>query len=134
MLIEHWQLSGGMCCLGILVVWGMSAFTFFYNKRLPDGNEEKREYHPYSWLVAPLLLPFKVPILALFAVLSFLFYSLVFGLLLIVFALAVALLRKPFLLQWLKETSLKVGRFILKINTRLLNWVWPMPAPRQALA
>ena len=125
MLIEHWQLCGGTCCLTVLIVWGMSAFTHFYNKRLPEGDEEKRDYHPKAWLVVPI----TMPLWAIVAVISAVLYSLIFGLLLITFTMALILVRKPFIFQWLKEISLKVGRFFLKINTRLLNWALPLPAP-----
>jgi hypothetical protein len=70
-----------------------------------------------------------MPLWVMFAIVSAILYSLIFGLLLIVFTLALILVRKPFLIQWLKEISLTVGRFFLKINTRLLNWVWHLPAP-----
>ena len=125
MLVAHWQLCGGTCCLTILIVWGMSAFTHLYNKRLPEGDEEKRNYHPKAWLVVPI----TMPLWAIFAIVSAVLYSLIFGLLLIVFTLALILVRKLFLFQWLKEISLKVGRFFLKINTRLLNLAWPVSVP-----
>lgn len=128
MLFKYWQQCGGSCCLGGMVIWAMSAFTYFYHKRLHDGHEEKKIYHPYAWVAVP----FTLPLWAVAAILSAILYAVFFGLLLIVFSLALVAIRKPFLFKWLKETALSVGGFFLKINTQLLNWVWPMPAPTAA--
>jgi hypothetical protein len=101
----------------------MAAFTHFHNNRLPDSDEEKKTYHPYAWVLVPFALPFWIVI----AILSTILYAILFGLLLFVFILALIVLRKPFLFKWLKETALKVGRPFLKLNTRLLNLIWPFP-------
>jgi hypothetical protein len=123
MLFRYWQQCGGSCCLGVVVIWAMTAFTQFHNNRLPDSDEEKKTYHPYAWVVAP----FTLPLWAILAILSAILYAIFFGLLLFVFILALIVLRKPFLFKWLKETALKVGRPLLKLNTRLLNLFWPFP-------
>jgi hypothetical protein len=128
MLFNYWQQCGGVCCLAAAGIWVMSAFTHFYNEGLPAGHEEKKTYHPYAWVSAP----FTLPLWALVAILSAILYTVFFGLLLAVFALALVAIRKPFLIKWLKETALKVGGFFLKINTRLLRWAWPLPAPASA--
>lgn len=128
MLFKYWQQCGGTCCLGVVMIWAMAAFTHFHNKRLPVGDEEKKTYHPYAWVVVPFALPFWIIVASLSAIL----YAILLGLLLFFFILALIFLRKPFLFKWLKETALKVGRPLLKLNTRLLNLFWPMPAEHQA--
>lgn len=128
MLFKYWQQCGGSCCLGVVVIWAMAAFTHFHNKRLPKENEEKQTYHPYAWIAVPFALPFW----GLVAILSAILYAILAGFLLLVFILALVVLRKPFLFKWLKETALKVGEPLLKLNTRLLNLIWPIPAERQA--
>jgi hypothetical protein len=127
MLFLHWQQILGSCCLGTLALWVMSAFAHFHSKRLPAGHEDKKSFHPYAWLAMPFTLPFFL----VSAIFSAILYAALFGLLLIVFALSLLLLRKPFLFKWIKETALTVGNFLLKINTRLLRAILPMPVPAQ---
>jgi hypothetical protein len=106
----------------------MAAFAQLHHKRLPKEDEERKTYHPYAWIAVPFALPFW----GLVAILSAILYAILAGFLLLVFILALVVLRKPFLFKWLKETALKVGEPLLKLNTWLLNLIWPMPAERQA--
>jgi hypothetical protein len=105
----------------------MSIFAHFYSKRLPDGHEDKKSFHPFAWLAVP----FTLPLFLISAIFSAILYAMLFGLLLVTFALSLLIFRKPFLFKWIKETSLTVGNFLLKINTRLLKVILPMPAPAQ---
>jgi hypothetical protein len=119
------QCSSLICVSSVLIVWAMSTFAHFYNERLPREDEEKQVYHQLSWLTVP----FTLPIFIVSAILSAFFYALFFAALMVVFTLALLFVRESFLFKRLKEISLKVGGFFLKINTWLLKRILPMPVP-----
>jgi hypothetical protein len=111
-----------LCCIGsctiipiILVLCGLYAYQV-NAKRAPD-DPLKRDYSPY----APWIAPISFPLIIIFNAVLFIFSSLAFGVFLVLFPFALLLLRRPFLFKWISKQALKIGNFVLKVNTELLR-------------
>lgn len=96
---------------------GCAVHAYRANARLPLDDPKKREFHigavflaPVTWL---LFLLASVTIFILRAVSYILF--------LMLFTIAVLVIRKPFLLIWLDKIATKVGNKLLEANTILIQ-------------
>lgn len=117
MIIDQW-IPCARCCILVLVLTTLSAFyAYRVNERRDPDDPEKTDYARR----APWLTPVTLPFLALVNIPVFILSSLAFGFLLVLFPFALLLFRKPFLVKWVLEQALKLGSWILKINTALLR-------------
>lgn len=94
-----------------------SLFAFWVNARKAPNDPSKRNYSPYAIWITPITLP----LILIFYVIVFVFSSLAFGIFLVLFPFALLLFRKPLLIIWLGKQALKIGNYILKVNTELLR-------------
>src|SRR5215208_3962761 len=96
-------------CNGILIflflTTACAGYAYYVNARRPADDPQKRNYPPIAILFAPV----TVPILLLFAISIFILRVLVYGLFLILFVIALVLIRKPFLLTALHKTAMYIG-------------------------
>ena len=108
-------------CNGILIflflTTACAGYAYYVNARRPADDPQKRNYPPIAILFAPV----TVPILLLFAISIFILRVLVYGLFLILFVIALVLIRKPFLLSILHKTAMYIGNKLLQANTILIK-------------
>jgi hypothetical protein len=107
--------------INCVIIQAFIIFSAFYAyrtnaKRAPD-DPEKKDYPPY----APWLAPIILPLLILFNIPVFILFALAFGFFLVFFPFALLLFRKPFLIKWILKQALKVGNWVLRINSKLLK-------------
>jgi hypothetical protein len=109
------------------------SFSAFYsyrvNSRRKPDDPEKRDFSPYS----PLVAPFILPLLMLINIPIFILSSLAFGFLLVLFPFTLLLFRKPFLIKWIRKQAIKIGNWVLVINTELLKAAGFHPTPIRLL-
>src|SRR5258706_10803368 len=90
------------------------------NARRPADDPQKKNYHIGAILLAPLTWP-----LFLFASVTIfilrVFFYMVF---LVLFTIALIVIRKPFLLIWLDKIATKIGNKLLEANTLLIKTVF----------
>jgi len=100
-----------------LIVFACTGYAYLVNARRPIDDPKKRDFHPAAIFLAPFTWPFL-----LFAwIIFFMFKALVYGVFLILFAIALLVFRKPFLLMWLDKIARKVGDKLLEANTFLIK-------------
>jgi len=115
--VDHWF----YCIILPLLFFLVSAgHAYRVNARLADDNPKKRNYSIFSIFLAP----FTWPIFLLIYVFLLVLRVLVYGLFLILFAIALITFRKPFLLKWLGGTLNGIGNKLLWANTLLIKIVF----------
>lgn len=105
-------------CTAIPIVLFLSClYAYHVNTRRAFDDPKKKNYSPY----APFIAPFTLPLLVLINVILFVLSSLAFGVFLVIFPITLLLFRKPFLIKWLLKQALKIGNWILSVNSWLLR-------------
>ncbi len=124
MLTKYWlECCGGYVLLS-LILWAMAGYAYRVNAKRAADDPEKREYHPGGVTLAPIIWP-----LLLFVwVLLFVIRALLYGVFLVLFTIALAVIRKPFLLIWLDKIAKKIGGMLLKANSFLVRLLFPRSA------
>lgn len=119
------------CCIVVNLVITLCAFLAYYvNSRRPDDDPKKRDYHPLAILFAPITLPLVVILGVSFYILRVATY----GVFLVLYILALIFFRKPFLLEWLKGTALKIGDLLMEVNSALVRiFLTPLAGSREAV-
>lgn len=90
------------------------------NARRADDDPKKRDFHPLAVLLAPITFPFFV----IFFTFIFVLRAVLFGVILILFALALIGAREPFIFRWLYRMAIPIGNRLLAANTTLIKWFW----------
>jgi small neutral amino acid transporter SnatA (MarC family) len=106
------------CCIGVIVLVTLCAMYAYYvdSKRL-DGDPKKKNYHPLAILFAPITLPLFI----VFYISIFILRVVTYGVFVVFFILALILVRKPFILEWLKKSAMAIGDRLLEANTLLIR-------------
>ena len=119
------------CCIVVNLVITLCAFLAYYvNSRRPDDDPKKRDYHPLAILFAPITLPLVVILGVSFYILRVATY----GVFLVLYILALIFFRKPFILEWLKRTALKIGDLLMEVNSALVRiFLTPLAGSREAV-
>lgn len=120
MLIRHTSTCLGIYfCLSALM--GLFAgYAYWVNSKRPVGDPKKKEYnYGYS---AIFLAPISWPLLLIGGTLLLIARSLLFGVFLILFTLALIFARKPFWLVWLDKIATWIGGKLLDANTLLIRF------------
>jgi hypothetical protein len=94
-----------------------AGYAYYVNSKRPDDDPKKRNYHP----VAVILAPITVPLFIFFSLSIFIMRVLTYGIFLILFTVALLVIRKPFLLVWLRKTATTIGDALLEANTLLIK-------------
>jgi len=109
------------CCPGFvllsLIFWAFAVYSYRVNKKRASDDPDKKDFHR----AAVHLVPFTWPILLLLYIFIFVTRALLYGIFLILFAFALLVFRKPFLLIWLDKTARKIGDKLLEANTFLIK-------------
>jgi hypothetical protein len=106
----------------IACVW----YAYYANSKRPYDDPKKKHYHPFAILLAPITLPLFV----ILYILIFILRAATYGVFLVLFALALILIRKPFIFEWLKKIALIIGNLLLEANTLLIRiFLRPLARP-----
>lgn len=101
----------------IVFIIAASLYAYQVNARKAPGDPSKRDYSAY----APWITPISLPLLLIFDVIVFVLSSLAFSVFLVLFPFALILFRRPFIFIWIGKQALKIGNYMLKVNTELLR-------------
>jgi hypothetical protein len=111
----------GNCCFSyfllFLVIWGFAGYAYLVNSKRPDDDPDKKDFQFEAIFLAPI----TWPLFLVFYVLLFIIKALLYGVFLVLFTIALLVIRKPFFLVWLKKIALKVGNKLLVANTELID-------------
>jgi hypothetical protein len=107
-----------------LIILMCTGYVYRVNSRRAADDPQKKNYHP---LAIPMI--FIWPVFALARVLLFILKALTYGIFLILFAVALVVIRKPFLFILLNKAVTKIGTMFLKANTFLIRVFFPQTNP-----
>jgi len=117
-------------CLGFLLLtlifYVCAGYAYRVNSLRAADDPDKREIP----IAAVLLGPIVWPVLLLGVISIFLIKVLFYSIFLILFAIALLVIRKPFLISWLKKCAAWIGDRLLRANTVLLKMVFGDPAKK----
>jgi len=94
-----------------------AGYAYHVNARRAADDVKKRDYPPGAIFLAP----FTFPIFIALSISIFIMRVLVYGVFLILFTIALFVIRKPFLLRWLEKTVTYIGNKLLEANTLLIK-------------
>ena len=117
-------------CLGYLLftlfLYGCTAYAYRVNTLRAADDPNKRHFPVAAVLFGPVIWP-----ILLFGVISiFLIKVLFYSIILILFAIALLVFRKPFLIDWLKNSATWIGDKLLGANIVLLKMVFGDPTKK----
>ncbi|HJQ14452.1 MAG TPA: hypothetical protein VJ830_06860 [Anaerolineales bacterium] len=117
MLLNHPTFWFNCFIVVTLLTVTCTAFAYFVNSKRPDDDPKKKHYHPLAILLAPI----TVPLLIISSVIFLLLRVATYGVFLVLFSFALIFIRKPFLLEWLKKNTVRIGDLLLEANTLLIR-------------
>ena len=110
------------CCIVVNFLITLCALLAYHvNSKRPEDDPKKRDYHPLAILLAPI----TWPLMALFGISFFILKVTTYGVFLVLYILALIFVRKPFILEWLKKTALKIGDLLMEANSALVRIFLP---------
>lgn len=113
--------NGLLLLMGILFLCAWYAYRV--NARRPEDDPKKREFHPRAIILAP----FTWPLFLMAFITIFIVKAILYGIFLILFTIALLVIRKPFLLIWLDKIATMIGNKLLGANTFLIRVVFGKP-------
>ncbi len=108
-----------------LIILMCTGYVYRVNSKRAADDPAKRVYHPAA---IPMCLAW--PIFVLVQILLFILKALAYGVFLILFAVALVVIRKPFLFILLNKAATRIGTLFLKANTFLIRAFFPQTTPR----
>ena len=105
-----------------LIILACTGYVYRVNSKRTADDPEKRDYHPAS-----IPMSFAWPLLLLASASLFILRALAYGVFLVLFTIALVVIRKPFLFIWLEKLATKIGTMFLKANTFLIRAFSPQP-------
>jgi hypothetical protein len=108
---------GGCAFIPVAIIIIASLYAYRVNARKAPDDPLKKDYSPY----APWITPISLPLFLIFNTIFFVFSAMAFGVFLVLFPFALILFRGPIIFKWIREQALKIGNFMLKVNTKLLR-------------
>lgn len=122
-----WFCTGTL--LLIAVVMACALFAYYVDSRRSDDDPEKKNYHPLAILLAPVTLPLFI----IFSISIFILRVATYGVFMVLFIIALIVLRQPFILEWLRKTATTIGDRLLEANTLLIRlFLQPLAGSRDA--
>lgn len=107
-----------------LLILLCTGFVYRVNSKRTADDPQKRDYHP-----AAIPMSLAWPLFAVARVLLFILKALAYGVVLILFTVALLVIRKPFLFVWLNKAATKIGTMFLRANTFLIRAFFPRMNP-----
>lgn len=119
-------------CLWSYASISLILFVFMgYAYRVDAGraadDPQRREYHP--------LVVFLFPIWPLWIGISLSLFTLraiTYGVFLVLFTVALIVVRKPFIVVWLEKAAMYIGNRLLRMNTLVVRLIFPHPTNQPA--
>ena len=109
------------CWIGVIVLviilMSCALCSYYIDSKRPADDPKKKHYHPLAVLLAPV----TFPILLVLSILLFILKVLVYGAFAVLFILALILIRKPFVLEWLRKITVGIGDRLMQANTFLIR-------------
>jgi hypothetical protein len=130
MLIRYYPFETATCIVvGLLIVFAIAVYAYGVDSRRQANDPKKRNYHPLAIFLVPVLLPIILPLVVLVFISTVLLYA---GFLL-VFAILLLTLRRPFLFEWLHKFAIFMGDPLLRLNSSLIRLPFKLiyPNPQQ---
>ena len=117
-------------CLGFLLLtlifYMCAGYAYRVNARRAADDPNRRDFPVAAVMFGPIVWP-----VLLFGVISiFLLKVLFYSIFLILFAIALLVFRKPFLIDWLKNSATWIGDRLLGANIVLLKMVFGDPTKK----
>ncbi|HSB02062.1 MAG TPA: hypothetical protein VLE49_15540 [Anaerolineales bacterium] len=104
----------------MFLILACAGYAYRVNARRADDDPKKRDFDPLAVVLAPITFPFLVAL----TFFIFILMALLFGLILILFVIALIGAREPFIFKWLGRKMIAVGNRLLEINTFLIRLFW----------
>jgi hypothetical protein len=101
----------------MFICYACARYAYHVNEQRPEDDPKKRDFHRKAILLAPLTWGLFI----FGSIIFFLLRALLYGVFLILFTLALLVIRKPFLIQWLRDTALRIGDRLLAANTFIIR-------------
>ena len=97
----------------------VTGYAYFVNKEYAydDDDTARSDFDIRGVFVASILWP----ILLLGGLILSILKASMFGIFLLLFTVAVVVVRKPFLWRWIEPIILAIGRYLLKFSTSLIR-------------
>jgi len=117
-------------CLGFLLLtlifYVCAGYAYRVNARRAADDPNRRDFPVAAVMFGPIVWP-----VLLFGVISIFFLKVLFySIFLILFAIALLVFRKPFLIDWLKNSATWIGDRLLGANIVLLKMVFGDPTKK----
>ena len=107
-----------LCLLAVFLFAFVAVYSAYKtNSQLPEGDPKKRRFHPIGILLAPILLPISISL----AITGFLLTILLYAGFLVIFAVLLLAIRKPFLFALWNKFSTRIAEPLLKMSTHLFR-------------
>lgn len=120
MLWRNLDFSFNCCIVVNLLITLCAILAYYVDSKRPHDDPKKRDYHPLAILLTPIW-----PLLALLAISIFILRVVTYGVFMVLFIFALIFMRKPFVLEWLKKTALKIGDRLMTANTAIIRIFLP---------
>ena len=99
------------------ILWGFAGYAYRANAKRPADDPNRKDFHPAAVFLAPVTWPlFIVGFISLFIL-----KAILYGIFLVTLAIALVVIRKPFIFIWLDKLATRVGNILLKANTMLIK-------------
>ena len=105
-----------------LVLFAFMGYAYRVNARRAADDPQKRDYHPLATLLFPT---WPIWILVLFSL--FILRALAYGVFLVLFTVALVVIRKPFLFVWLEKAATVIGNKLMRANMLIIRLFLPQP-------
>jgi hypothetical protein len=127
MLLYHLEFLFNCCIVVTLIVTICTTVAYSVNSRRAEDDPKRRNYHPLAILLAPI----TFPVFAVFYISIFTLRVITYGVFMVLFIIAMLIIRKPFILEWLKKNATIIGDLLLEANTLLIRiFLRPLAGPR----
>ena len=117
MLLYHLEEFCKSVLLLMAVVWLCGVYAYYTNYKRAADDPKKKNYHPLAIILAPI----TFPIIIILYISFFLLRVLTYGVFMVLFIFALILIRKPFILVWLRKIAAAIGDRLLEANTFLIR-------------
>lgn len=101
----------------IVATMACAGYAYYVNTKRLEDDPNKRKYHPAGILFAPITLP----LLFLSSATLLLLRVLIYGALIVLFTIALFIIRKPFLLAAVHKLIMRIGETLLQAYTFLVS-------------
>ena len=110
-----------MLCLGYgfisaLVIF-FTGYVYLVDRMRPPEDPAKKYYDISGVIMAPVTWPFFVVITAITTFLK----AILFGIVLVLFTMAMLVIREPIFWEWLEKRITKIGSVLLEVNNFVFN-------------